>query len=355
MSKLSNSETVQDSHPTTIREGLVTSLLGTSIVLVIMNTMMFNLALPDVSRAFGLSATSASWIVTGYSIVFAISSITFSRLSDFVPIRRLLIIGLVSLSVASIAGFFINSFVPLLVARIIQASGAGSLAALSLVLITRYVPLNWRGKAMATIMSSVALGLGLGPVVGGFIVEYLGWHYLFAVTAITLLLVPFFVVLIPKETPTKGSFDAIGALYVGIGTTGLLLFLTNLSWIALTVGLTALVLFVIRIHRVKDPFVQPALFRDRSYLTLGAVGIASYLCNFATLFLIPQILGPSVRFEHQYFRTHHFSWLFVGDANFSQSGRNYRPFRQSVYHSLHSPADFGICCVICVIFQHVIY
>lgn len=290
MSNPSLSELGNKSEQPALREGLVTFLLGISIVLVIMNTMMFNLALPAVSRAFGISPSTTSWIVTGYSIVFAISSITYSRLSDFIPIRRLFIIGLASLGIASIAGFFSNAFVPLLIARILQASGAGSIPALSLVLVTRYVPLQRRGKAMAAIMSAASLGLGLGPVVGGAIVEYLGWHYLFAVTVITLLLIPLFVTLLPKETPVKGTFDAIGALLVGVGTTGLLLFLTSQSLIALVVGLAALALFVIRIHRTADPFVQPSLFRNRSYLTLGAVGIAAYLCSFATLFLMPQIL-----------------------------------------------------------------
>ncbi|BBI33776.1 MFS transporter [Cohnella abietis] len=280
---------LDDKQPA-MREGIVTLLLGFSIVLVIMNTMMFNLALPDVSKAFELTPSATSWIVTGYSIIFAISSITYSRLSDFVPLRRLLIIGILSLSIAAIIGFFANSFLMLLVVRILQASGAGALPALSLVLISRYVPLERRGKAMAAIMSAVSLGLGLGPVVGGAIVEYLGWHYLFVVTAVTLLLVPLFVRLIPKEKPIKGTFDALGALLVGVGTTGLLLFLTNQSTIALIAGLIALILFVIRIRSAKEPFVLPSLFRNRSYLTLGAVGIAAYICSFSTLFLLPQIL-----------------------------------------------------------------
>lgn len=290
MSSPSMTGNVRVQEQTTIKEGLVTILLGVAIVLVIMNTMMFNLALPEVSRAFEVSASATSWIVTGYSIVFAISSITYSRLSDFVPIRRLIIIGLVSLSAAAVAGLFSNSFVLLLIVRIVQASGAGSIPALSLVLISRYVPLERRGKAMATIMSAASLGLGLGPVVGGAIVDFLGWRYLFAVTAVTLLLVPFFAVLLPKETPNRGSFDAIGALFAGVGTTGLLLFLTTGSWIALAAGLLAIILFVLRIRYASDPFVQPSLFRNRSYLTLGAVGIAAYLCSFATLFIMPQIL-----------------------------------------------------------------
>lgn len=290
MSDPTAAEAVREPGQTAIREGLVTVLLGIAIVMVIMNTMMFNLALPDVSRAFGISASSTSWIVTGYSIVFAISSITYSRLSDFVPIRRLIIIGLVSLSVAAIAGLFSNSFAVLLAVRIVQASGAGSIPALSIILISRYVPLARRGKAMATVMSAASLGLGLGPVVGGAIVEFLGWHYLFAITAVTIGLVPFFAALLPKETPTRGSFDAIGALLAGVGTTGLLLFLTTQSWLALSAGVLAILLFVLRIRLAADPFVQPSLFRNRSYLALGAVGIAAYLCSFATLFIMPQIL-----------------------------------------------------------------
>ncbi|WP_246120351.1 MFS transporter [Cohnella terricola] len=273
-----------------MKEGLVSLILGVSVVLVIMNTMMFNLALPEVSEAFGLSASSASWIVTGYSIVFAISSITYSRLSDFIPLRRLFLIGIFSLSLAAIAGYFSNSFLAVLLVRLIQASGAGSIPALSLVLISRYVPVERRGKAMAAVMSAVSLGLGLGPVAGGAIVEYWGWHYLFIVTAITLLLVPLFAALIPKETPTKGSFDIPGALFAGIGTTGLLLFLTSQSWIALVAGIVSLLLFAVRIRKAAEPFVLPALFGNRTYLMLGAVGIAAYLCSFSTLFLLPQVL-----------------------------------------------------------------
>lgn len=272
------------------REGLLTLLFSIAVVLVIMNTAMFNLALPDVTEAFGITAASASWIVTGYSIMFSIASITYSRLSDFLPIRRLLVIGLLTLGLAAVAGFFSTNFIFLLIVRILQASGAGAVMSLSLVLFTRYVPQARRGKAMATIMSAVSLGLGLGPVAGGAIVEYLGWIWLFAVTAAILLLVPLFLILLPKEVPTRGSFDVLGGLLLGVGTTGLLLFLTSGLWVALVAGLVAIVLFVGRIHSTPDPFVMPALFRNRSYLVLAAVGIASYLCSFATLFLLPQIL-----------------------------------------------------------------
>lgn len=271
-------------------ERLATLVLGLAMVLVIMNTMMFNLALPDVTREFALTPSAASWIVTGYSIVFAISSITYSRLSDYVPIRRLVVISLLLFGLAAVVGLFADSFLALLAVRIVQASGAGAIPSLSLVLISRYVPVARRGAAMAIVMSAASLGLGLGPVVGGAIVQYWGWHLLFAISALTLLLVPVLSILLPKERKGSGSLDLAGALLVAASTTGLLLFLTNHQWYMLAGGALALILFAVRIRTARYPFVLPALFANRRYLLLSAVGVAAYLCSFATLFLLPQIL-----------------------------------------------------------------
>ncbi|MBT2738455.1 MFS transporter [Bacillus sp. ISL-7] len=273
------------------KEGLVIPLLGFTVILVVMNTMMFNLALPQITKDFDLSSVAASWIVTGYSIVFAISSITYSRLSDFVPIRKLFTIGLLSVGAASVLGFFSHHYILLLIARLIQASGAASVPALGIVLLTRYIPLSRRGKSMATVMSASSLGLGLGPVIGGSIIQYFGWNDLFLVTGITLLLVPVFYRLLPKEKAQKGSFDIAGAVLIGMGTTGMLLFLTSRSWVMLVVGLVALLLFWLRIHRTDNPFVQPALFRNKPYMNLNALGTMAYMSSFVTLFLIPQILA----------------------------------------------------------------
>ncbi|GGO01811.1 MFS transporter [Saccharibacillus kuerlensis] len=278
------------SEPALRREGLTILVFSIAVVLVVMNTAMFNMALPDVTLDFGISAATSAWIVTGYSIMFAISSITFSRLSDFVPLKRLLIIGLLALGGAGVIGFFSQSFLVLLICRILQAAGAGGVVSLAMVLFTRYIPLERRGSAMATIMSAVSLGLGLGPVVGGMIVENLNWHWLFAITAAVLLLLPLFAWLLPKEMPKRGSFDALGGVLLAIGITSLLLFLTNQLWVLLVVGVLSLVLFVLRIRVTPDPFVMPSLFTNRRYLLLAMAGMTAYICNFSTLFLLPQIL-----------------------------------------------------------------
>lgn len=139
-------------------------------------------------------------------------------------------------------------------------------------------------------MSGVALGLGLGPVVGGTIVQYLGWQYLFLLTASTVLLVPFFYSLIPNEKGGSGNFDILGGILVGTGVTALLLAMTTKSLPSLLVGIFAIFLFQWRIRKVKAPFVLPVLFTNSPYLRLAAVGIGAYMCSFAALYLLPQIL-----------------------------------------------------------------
>ncbi|MBW7459476.1 MFS transporter, partial [Paenibacillus sepulcri] len=265
-------------------------LLALTVMIVIMNTMMFNLALPSITMQFELTATVASWIVTGYSIVFAISSITYSRLSDFVPLRTLFTIGLLLLGLASLIGLFSSSFPVLLLARLLQASGAGSILSMSIILITRNVPEQRRGKAISFVISSSSLGFGLGPVLGGAIMQFWGWNDLFAVTALVLPLIPLYLILLPREKAGSGTFDAWGALLTGIGTTGLLLFLTTQRWEMLVIGLVAVGLFILRIRSASNPFVAPSLFGNRPYLSLAALGMASYMNNFAVLFLMPQIL-----------------------------------------------------------------
>lgn len=277
--------------PVVLRERTVIALTGFTMMLVVMNTMMFNFALPSVATQFALSPATTSWIVTGYSIVFAISSITYSRLSDYLPLRTLVTVALLSLGGASLMGAFSAGFWTLLGARLIQATGAGAIPSIGIILFTRYIPLSRRGVAMALLLSAASLGLGLGPVVGGAIVQYLGWHFLFAVTGTTLLLVPAFLWLVPRERAVRGSFDLIGALLLGIGATGMLLFLTNERVWTLAIGIAALSLFVLRIRRATNPFVLPALFSDKRYMSLAAIGVGAYMVSFAFLYIAPQILA----------------------------------------------------------------
>jgi DHA2 family metal-tetracycline-proton antiporter-like MFS transporter len=273
-----------------IQENKIILVWSFTVWLVVMNTTMFNVALPSVLSELDLTSSTASWIVSGYSIVFAISTLTFSRLSDFIPISRLLLIGLVILGMASIIGFFSHHFYLLLATRILQAAGAGAVPGLAMVLAGRYIPLTRRGKAMAYIASAASLGFGLGPVLGGAVTQYLGWNYLFAVTGFVVVLIPLFSKLLPKEEVKKVKFDTFGGLLTGLSVTGLLLFLTTFSFVILLSSIVLLVLMWRHIHKIDIPFIQPRLLKNKQYNRLLFIGFSAFITHFATLFIMPIIL-----------------------------------------------------------------
>ncbi|TYR80772.1 MFS transporter [Priestia megaterium] len=283
-----NSESSLPKQP--FRESLIIPFWSLTVMLVVMNTTMFNVALPNVSKEFALTSTTSAWIITSYSIIFAIATITYSRLSDFIPIRQLLTIGLTLLGIASIIGFIADTFIMLLFARTLQASGAAAVPGLAMILITRYIPVSRRGKAMSMISSAASLGFGLGPVIGGAVTQYLGWNFLFIVTGFVLAFIPLFHKVLPIEDKKKIYFDILGGMLTAAGVTGFLLFLTSYSFVLLMVGIGALALLSVRIRKHNNPFIEPKLFQNQGYLLLNTIGFSAYMIHFATLFIMPLLL-----------------------------------------------------------------
>lgn len=277
--------------PGIFHEKAIVIFWSIAVWLVVMNTTMFNVALPSVAKEFDLSPTAASWIVTGYSIVFGIASITYSRLTDYLSIRKLALFGTLLMGVSSLLGYFSDHFILLMAARILQAVGAASFPGLGLVLFSRYIPAERRGRAMSAIASSVSLGFGLGPLVGGVLTQFLGWNYLFVLTGLVLFTIPFFQKHLPRENDKAVRFDIVGSCLVAVGTTGLLLFVTTFSLWLLALGLVAIGLLWWHVHRVPIPFIQPEILRNKAFTQLIAIGFAGYFINFATLFCMPIMLA----------------------------------------------------------------
>lgn len=273
------------------KEHVVIPLWSIMVWIVLMNTSMFNVVLPTVITDFNITPTEGSWIVTGYSLFLAISTLTMSRLSDFIPIRTLLMIGMMLFGIASIAGFFAQSFSVLITARIVQALGAGVSQALGIVLAARYIPVSRRGRAMAAISLAASLAFGLGPIVGGFIAQLFNWNFLFLLTALVLLMLPIFYTQLPEEEIKKGKFDYIGCLLISLTASMLLLFLTTLQLLYLVVTMIALILTWIHLNRSKTTFIQPELFRNLPYVTILFIGLISFSTHFAVLFSLPLLLA----------------------------------------------------------------
>lgn len=265
-------------------------LLSASILIVVMNTTMFNIALPNILREFSLQPSEGAWIVSGYSIVLAIFTITFTRLSDYIPIRNLLTIGILIFSSASIIGFFSGSYLVLLIARLCQAAGAAAIPGLSMVFAGRYIPMKRRGSAFALIASATSLGFGLGPVTGGLVTDYLTWNYLFIVTVLVFFVIPALFKMMPTEPTTRGSFDVLGALLSGTSVTLLLLYASTFTTWYLLGGLLTAASLWLRINRTHTPFIQPEIIKNRHYRRIVFMSYIGFTLHFAILFLMPIML-----------------------------------------------------------------
>ncbi|MBM7633418.1 MFS transporter [Geomicrobium sediminis] len=271
-------------------ERLVLSFWAIGMWLMTMNTTMFNVALPFVILDFQLTSSVATWIVSGYSIVFAISALTFSRLSDYVPIKRLISVGLIILGFSSLLGFFATNFTTLLIARLLQAIGASTLPCLAIVLSSKYIPITRRGNAMAIIAAAAALGFGMGPLVGGFFTEFWGWNYLFLAPFVILFILPVLRRNLPEESIQRVQFDGLGAILVGVAVISTLLVITSGIFVAIIIAIPAFILLWKHVHKTAIPFIQPELLHNRRFLTLTVFPFTSFFMNFATMFSIPILL-----------------------------------------------------------------
>lgn len=275
-----------------MKEKIVMPLWTCCLFIVVMNTTMFNVSLPVIIRDLQITSDLGSWVISSYSIGYALSTVIYSRLSDRIPVRKLVTVGLLILGCSSLLGLFAHNFALLLTTRILQSAGAGVMAGLGLVIASRYIPVERRGAALALISSGSAMAFGLGPIVGGLISEYMGWNGLFAITVLVLLALPALLYFLPRETVnSEQPFDFTGALLTVINAATLLVAITQRSWIWLVIGALSLAAHILYIRKAALPFVNPHVFQVPGFTRLIMIGFCVLVVNLGNLFLMPLVLA----------------------------------------------------------------
>ncbi|WP_158736790.1 MFS transporter [Alteribacillus sp. YIM 98480] len=273
------------------KEGFVYFALCFNFIVTVMNTSMFNIAIPDISNDFSLTPFAASWIVTSYSVVFAIGSICYGRLSDRFSIRSLLTFGLILFGVGSLSGAAASNFFILVLARLIQAAGASCIPGLGMVLTTIYIPSCRRGLAMGKLNAAAILGMGFGPLLGGLVTYYLGWSALFLMTASAAVMIPVYVKYLPIEKNSDTSFDIVGLLLFSAGLISLLLIVISGSWF-FAFGAVCWLFFRLHIRKVKkSPFIPENLITDKRYILSVLLGFLVFFINFSVMFIVPLMMA----------------------------------------------------------------
>jgi EmrB/QacA subfamily drug resistance transporter len=188
-----------------------------ALFMAILDNLVLNVALPTISRDLEATTTQLQWIVSAYILVFASLQITAGGLGDRLGRKRWFILGIVVFTGSSLFAAFSQNVEMLIAARALQGLGAAFILPLSLSLVSNAFPPEERGKALG-IWSAVSVsGLALGPVVGGLLVQYVSWHWIFLINVpigILAILVTQAVVTESKDTTGEVATDIPGTLLV---------------------------------------------------------------------------------------------------------------------------------------------
>ncbi|AKR11369.1 MULTISPECIES: MFS transporter [Bacillus cereus group] len=258
-----------------------------------MNAVLFNVALEDIANDLSISQSKVSWVVVGYSLVVGIGSMIYGKLADRYSVKRLLIISIIIFVAGSIVGFVNQSYEIIIFARLVQASGGAAFIALSMIAVAKLVAPAKKPGALAMISSSIALAVGIGPLVGGAITNTLGWPYLFLFMVISMVGIFLLVKFMPEEvqhTDEVFHFDFIGAFLLFVLITTVLLGVNINSWL-FVLSVAFLFLFKAHMKRAESPFIDIELFTNKPLLRLIAVGFIINVALCASLLLLPLLLG----------------------------------------------------------------
>ncbi|MBV9578844.1 MAG: DHA2 family efflux MFS transporter permease subunit [Chloroflexi bacterium] len=270
------------------------------------------LVLPTLEETFASSVAGVEWVAIAYLVTLAALVVPLGRLADLAGRKLLYVTGfLVFIGGSALCGFSPN-LGWLIVFRVVQAVGAAMLQANSVAIITAAVARRKLGRAIGIQGAAQAVGLSVGPSVGGFLIDALGWRWVFFIavpfgligTVLGWLVLPTTVRSDEQADKDREHFDWVGALLLGPSVALFMLALTfanDWGWTSPAfLGVTMLAavclgLFVATEFRARSPLVDLTLFASRMF-TIGIVaGLLSYSVLFGSLFLIPfyleRILG----------------------------------------------------------------
>ncbi|MCZ8517899.1 MULTISPECIES: MFS transporter [Paenibacillus] len=266
-------------------------VLAFAMVISVMNSTMFNVALPALRQEFGLTSSQVSWVVTVYIIIYAVGSVAYGKLADMFQLKNLITFGLLIFAAGSLIGLLSTGYWMIIVGRVFQSIGASVVPASSMLIPIRCISAENRGRALGITSSGMALGTAIGPVLAGFVIGLASWRYLFLISLLVLLAVPLFRKHLPEQPGTKGHADLPGGLLLAGSIAMLLLSITGRSWMYAAVTAVVFLLFVIRIRKAPHPFVDPAIFSNARYTAGLVIGCMVLALNLCVPYLVPQLLS----------------------------------------------------------------
>ena len=263
-------------------------LLSLSLVIIGLDNTILNVALPTLQREFDASATSLQWMVDAYILVFAGLLLTMGSLGDRYGRRRALQVGLVVFGFSSLFAAYSSSAEQLIAARALMGIGGAMIMPSTLSILTNVFPREERGKAIGIWAGVAGLGIGLGPLTGGILLEYFWWGSVFFINIpIAVVALMGGLILIPESRdPHPASLDIPGAV-LSISAVTILVYsiieapvrgwTDPLVLVGFLAGLILLAAFLYREAVTDHPMLNLSYFRNPRFSAgAGAISVAFF-------------------------------------------------------------------------------
>jgi DHA2 family multidrug resistance protein len=280
---------------------ITVSVMLASIMQALDNTIA-NVALPRIQGSLSATQDQMTWVLTSYIIAAAIMTPLSGWLAGQIGRKRVFLFSVVGFTLASAWCGLAQSLPEIVLSRLCQGLCGAALIPMSQAVLLDINPPEQHAKAMAIWVMGVTIGPILGPALGGWLTENYNWRWVFFIN-VPFGILSFLGILtfMPETKRRRSPFDFFGftALSFAIGAFQLMLdrgqlkdwFNSTEIWIEATVSALALYLFVVHmLTTTKAPFVSPALFRDRNFLTGNVFIFIVGVVLFATLALLPPLL-----------------------------------------------------------------
>lgn len=272
------------------------SCTSLGMLLATINSGTLIIALPDLERSLGTSLLTLVWVILAYMISSTVLVLTAGRLSDLFGRKQAYIGGFVVFALASLGAGFADDGTQLILWRIIQGIGAAFIFANASALVTDAFPREQLGLAMGTNTMVAAVGLVLGPVLGGVLVE-IGWQWVFWFNVPLALGGALWAFLVLHELARRDAnrgLDLLGTITFVAGLTGLVLGISRgglSGWddtvviVGLAAALVLLPLFIVIEQHAKAPMLDLTLFKDRLFAAATGAAFINGLSRFALMFI----------------------------------------------------------------------
>ncbi len=269
-----------------------------ALFMVMLDNTVVNVALPSIQRDLQAQLSALEWVINGYTLTFAVLIATGGRLGDIFGRRLMFLAGVIIFAVTSATAGLAQDPAMLIGSRAVQGVGAALMMPATLSIITHAFPAAERGKAIGTWAGVSALALSIGPVVGGFLTEYVSWRAIFFINlpvAIGAVIATIFAVTESRDETVDRRVDYPGVVALTASLTAIVLALIEgNSWgwgssqiLALLVGgAIGLAAFVAIELRVTAPMVEFGLFRTRQFIGSNLIAFIITFAMMGTFFFM---------------------------------------------------------------------